>query len=73
MFWLSGDSHIVIAKMDATANDLSPDYDVQGLPTIYFAPAGQKDQPRRYEASDFIYLKKEATNPLVNANLRYDL
>lgn len=75
---LSGDSHIVVAKMDATANDIPPDYDVQGFPTIYFAPAGQKDQPRRYEGgrevSDFIsYLKKEATNPLVFGNLRDDL
>lgn len=30
MFQLSGDSHIVVAKMDATANDIPPDYDVQG-------------------------------------------
>ncbi|KAI5106166.1 hypothetical protein C0J45_3863 [Silurus meridionalis] len=75
---LSGDSHIVIAKMDATANDIPPNYDVQGFPTIYFAPARQKDQPRRYEGGrevkDFIsYLKKEATNPLVFGNLRDDL
>ncbi|KAG7335964.1 hypothetical protein KOW79_000657 [Hemibagrus wyckioides] len=75
---LSGNSHIVIAKMDATANDIPPNYDVQGFPTIYFAPAGQKDQPRRYEGgrevSDFIsYLKKEATNPLVIGSLRDDL
>uniref|UniRef100_A0A672RR97 Protein disulfide-isomerase n=1 Tax=Sinocyclocheilus grahami TaxID=75366 RepID=A0A672RR97_SINGR len=64
---LSGDPNIVIAKMDATANDVPPNYDVQGFPTIYFASSGQKDQPRRYEGgrevSDFItYLKKEATN-----------
>ncbi|XP_026084237.1 protein disulfide-isomerase A3-like [Carassius auratus] len=59
---LSGDPNIVIAKMDATANDVPPNYDVQGFPTIYFVPSGQKDQPQRYEGgrevSDFItYLK----------------
>ncbi|XP_062847630.1 protein disulfide isomerase family A, member 7 [Trichomycterus rosablanca] len=75
---LSGDSNIVIAKMDATANDVPPDYDVQGFPTIYFVPAGQKDQPRRYdggrEVNDFIsYLKQEATNPLVLGTPRDDL
>lgn len=30
IFQLSGDLHIVIAKMDATANDIPPSYDVQG-------------------------------------------
>lgn len=30
IFQLSGDSHIFIAKMDATANDIPPNYDVQG-------------------------------------------
>ncbi|XP_030637800.1 protein disulfide isomerase family A, member 7 [Chanos chanos] len=75
---LSGDPHIVIAKMDATANDVPPNYDVQGFPTIYFVPSGQKDQPRRYdggrEVSDFInYLKREATHPLVLGSAREDL
>uniref|UniRef100_A0A8C1Y0P1 protein disulfide-isomerase n=1 Tax=Cyprinus carpio TaxID=7962 RepID=A0A8C1Y0P1_CYPCA len=75
---LSGDPNIVIAKMDATANDVPPNYDVQGFPTIYFVPSGQKDQPRRYEGgrevSDFItYLKKEATNPLILDESRDEL
>ncbi|XP_066539001.1 protein disulfide isomerase family A, member 7 [Hoplias malabaricus] len=72
------DPNIVIAKMDATVNDVPPGYDVQGFPTIYLAPAGQKDQPRRYEGgrevNDFInYLKREATNPLVLSTSRDDL
>uniref|UniRef100_A0AAR2J850 Thioredoxin domain-containing protein n=1 Tax=Pygocentrus nattereri TaxID=42514 RepID=A0AAR2J850_PYGNA len=46
---LSGDPSIVIAKMDATANDVPLGYDVQGFPTIYFVPAGRKDEPKRYE------------------------
>ncbi|XP_065148039.1 protein disulfide-isomerase A3 [Paramisgurnus dabryanus] len=66
---LSNDPNIVIAKMDATANDVPPPYEVRGFPTIFFSPAGQKQNPKKYEGgrevSDFIsYLKKEATNPL---------
>ncbi|KAM4747715.1 protein disulfide-isomerase A3 [Rhinophrynus dorsalis] len=65
---LASDPNIVIAKMDATANDVPSQYEVRGFPTIYFAPAGSKQSPKRYEGgrevNDFIsYLKKEATNP----------
>ncbi|XP_062856753.1 protein disulfide-isomerase A3 [Trichomycterus rosablanca] len=61
---------LIIAKMDATANDVPSPYEVRGFPTIYFSPAGQKQNPKKYEGgrevSDFIsYLKKEATNPMV--------
>ncbi|XP_076877596.1 protein disulfide-isomerase A3 [Brachyhypopomus gauderio] len=67
---LSDDPNVIIAKMDATANDVPSPYEVRGFPTIYFSPAGQKQNPKRYEGgrevSDFIsYLKKEASNPLV--------
>uniref|UniRef100_A0A8C7S763 Protein disulfide-isomerase n=1 Tax=Oncorhynchus mykiss TaxID=8022 RepID=A0A8C7S763_ONCMY len=66
---LSSDPNIVIAKMDATANDVPSQYEVRGFPTIFFSPAGQKMSPKKYEGgrevSDFIsYLKEEATNPL---------
>ena len=37
---------VVIAKMDATANDKMPGYEVSGFPTLYFAPKGGKDQVR---------------------------
>ncbi|XP_069481275.1 protein disulfide-isomerase A3 [Ambystoma mexicanum] len=65
---VSSDPNIVIAKMDATANDVPSPYEVRGFPTIFFSPAGQKQNPKKYEGgreiSDFIsYLKKEATNP----------
>uniref|UniRef100_A0A8C4UUR6 Protein disulfide-isomerase n=2 Tax=Falco TaxID=8952 RepID=A0A8C4UUR6_FALTI len=64
---LSKDPNIIIAKMDATANDVPSPYEVRGFPTIYFAPAGKKQSPKKYEGgrevSDFIsYLKREATN-----------
>uniref|UniRef100_A0A672PGB0 protein disulfide-isomerase n=1 Tax=Sinocyclocheilus grahami TaxID=75366 RepID=A0A672PGB0_SINGR len=67
---LSDDPNIVIAKMDATANDVPSSYEVRGFPTIYFSPAGQKQNPKKYEGgrevSDFIsYLKREATNTVV--------
>ncbi|KAI1901475.1 hypothetical protein AGOR_G00034820 [Albula goreensis] len=75
---LSSDPNIVIAKMDATANDVPSGYDVQGFPTIYFAPAGKKEAPKRYEGGrevkDFLsYLKKEAAHSLVLSGGREDL
>lgn len=67
---LANDPNIVIAKMDATANDVPSPYEVSGFPTIFFVPAGSKMSPKKYEGgrevSDFLsYLKREATNPLV--------
>ncbi len=59
----------MIAKIDATANDIPTTYDVKGFPTIYFAPKNSKQNPKRYEGGreveDFIkYLAKESTEPL---------
>eukprot|EP00112_Aurelia_sp_Birch-Aquarium-sp1_P016266 Seg3673.1 transcript_id=Seg3673.1/GoldUCD/mRNA.D3Y31 product="Protein disulfide-isomerase A3" protein_id=Seg3673.1/GoldUCD/D3Y31 len=59
---------IVIAKMDATANGAPPNFPVSGFPTIYWAPMGNKQSPKKYsggrEVSDFIdFLTKESTNP----------
>ncbi|KAJ8000197.1 hypothetical protein DPEC_G00202340 [Dallia pectoralis] len=64
---LYSDSNIVIAKMDATANDVPQGFDVQGFPTIFFSRAGKKDQPLRYEGArevkDFLkFLKREASH-----------
>ena len=42
--------NLVIAKMDATANDVTSDrYKVEGFPTIYFAPSGDKKNPIKFE------------------------
>ncbi|XP_063041035.1 protein disulfide-isomerase A3-like [Engraulis encrasicolus] len=71
---LASDSNIVIAKMDATANDLPPGYDVPGYPTIYLAAKGKKADPRRYdgprEVKDMLnFLKKEASHtPSLHGN-----
>ncbi|XP_013997083.1 protein disulfide-isomerase A3 isoform X2 [Salmo salar] len=75
---LYSDPNIVIAKMDATANDVPQGFDVQGFPTIYFAQASKKDQPKRYEGAhevkDFIkYLKREASHVPVVSGVREDL
>ncbi|KAL8947764.1 MAG: hypothetical protein Q9222_005985, partial [Ikaeria aurantiellina] len=42
-------SQIVIAKVDATANDV-PD-EISGFPTIKLFPAGSKDSPITYSGS----------------------
>lgn len=40
---LQSEADVVIAKMDATANDVPGDFDVQGYPTLYFVtPSGKK-------------------------------
>lgn len=66
---LKDESSIVIAKMDATANDVPKLYDVRGFPTLYFVPKGAKKSPKRYEGGrevdDFIkYLARESTDQL---------
>lgn len=38
-----------IIKMDATANDVPPLYDVRGFPTLYWSPKDAKSSPKRYE------------------------
>ncbi|XP_072268072.1 protein disulfide-isomerase A4 [Pyxicephalus adspersus] len=44
--------NIVIAKMDATANDIPNDkYKVEGFPTIYFAQKNNKQNPVKYQSS----------------------
>jgi protein disulfide isomerase family A protein 3 len=70
---LADESDIVIAKMDATANDVPKPYEVRGFPTIFFAPKGGKKNPKKYEGGrevdDFIkYIAKSSTDPLQGYN-----
>lgn len=37
--------------MDATANDVSPIFDVRGFPTLYWLPKDGKNKPIRYEVN----------------------
>ncbi|XP_051466257.1 protein disulfide-isomerase A4 isoform X3 [Apus apus] len=47
------EKNLVIAKMDATANDVTSDhYKVEGFPTIYFAPRDKKKNPIKFEGGD---------------------
>ncbi|XP_038616386.1 protein disulfide-isomerase A4 [Tachyglossus aculeatus] len=44
---------LVIAKMDATANDATSDrYKAEGFPTIYFAPSTDKKNPIKFEGGN---------------------
>lgn len=66
---LKDETDIVIAKMDATANDVPKTYDVRGFPTLYFVPKNSKKNPKKYEGGrevdDFIkYLARESTDQL---------
>ncbi|BFY97061.1 hypothetical protein BsWGS_00101 [Bradybaena similaris] len=66
---LEKDKDIVIAKMDATANDVPSPYEVKGFPTIYFVPKDRKSTPKIYdgerEVNDIIkFLAREATDQL---------
>ncbi|XP_007956713.1 protein disulfide-isomerase A4 [Orycteropus afer afer] len=56
-----GHKGLVIAKMDATANEATSDrYKVDGFPTIYFAPRGDKQNPIKFEdaSRDLEHLSK---------------
>lgn len=60
---------LVIAKMDGTANEVHPDFNVEGFPTIYLAAAGKKSSPvqftgKRDLASIVSWLKKQTTHPI---------
>lgn len=62
---------VLIVKMDATANDVPAPFEVQGFPTLYWLPKGEKSNPQKYDGgrdlNDFIkYIAKHATNELKN-------
>merc|ERR1712113_1333206 len=64
----AAEENVEIVKMDATANDVPPAYDVKGFPTLYWLPKSSKT-PKSYnggrEIDDFIkYIAKEATDEL---------
>lgn len=67
------DEEVALVKLDATANDVPPTFDVRGFPTLYWLPKDKKDSPVRYEGgrevNDFIeYIAKHATNELKGFN-----
>jgi len=60
---MADDNDIVIAKIDATANDSPSQFAVSGFPTIYWAPKGNKKNPKKYQGArdvkDFMKYIKE--------------
>ena len=48
------DENVDIVKMDATANDVPPSFNVKGFPTIFWKPAG--GSPVAYNVSIYIYI-----------------
>jgi protein disulfide isomerase family A protein 3 len=59
---------VEIVKMDATANDVPPGFDVRGFPTLFWIPSDTR-KPVSYnggrEVNDFVkYIAEKATNEL---------
>lgn len=64
---LKNEPGVQVVKMDATANDVPPTFEVHGFPTIYWYPKNKV--PKKYEGgrdlNDFIeYIAKHATEEL---------
>uniref|UniRef100_A0A915DI42 Protein disulfide-isomerase n=1 Tax=Ditylenchus dipsaci TaxID=166011 RepID=A0A915DI42_9BILA len=58
---------VVIAKMDATANDVPPAFEVRGFPTIFWVPKGGAPVPYQggREVKDFIkFIAQHSTTEL---------
>lgn len=65
---------LVIGDFDATANDVPPQFEVSGFPTMYWVPKGKLNAPVKYqsgrEVKDFIAFVKENAS---DQNLRDEL
>ncbi|CAI4225233.1 unnamed protein product [Auanema sp. JU1783] len=60
---------VIIAKMDATANDVPPLFEVRGFPTLFWLPKNDKSNPVPYnggrEVKDFVnFIAKRSTDGL---------
>jgi len=67
---------IIIAKMDSTANDNTA-IQIQGFPTIYYFPAGNKENPIEYQggrdlAAFVSFIKQNATPGFIPNVLQND-
>jgi protein disulfide-isomerase A4 len=43
--------NLILAKFDATTNDAPQNFNVEGFPTIFFAPSGKKSTPIKYSGN----------------------
>lgn len=60
---------VEIVKVDATANDVPPQFEVRGFPTLFWLPKDSKNKPVKYdggrEIDDFVkYIAAHATKEL---------
>lgn len=63
------DEEVEIVKIDATANDVPPLFEVRGFPTLFWLPKDAKDKPVKYEGgrqlNDFVqYIAQHSTKEL---------
>uniref|UniRef100_A0A914H4U7 Protein disulfide-isomerase n=1 Tax=Globodera rostochiensis TaxID=31243 RepID=A0A914H4U7_GLORO len=70
--------NLIVAKFDATENDVPEKYAVEGFPTIYFAPSGKKDKPIKYSGNRDLedltkFVKKHAVASFGKKNEREEL
>lgn len=68
---------VVIAKMDATANDVDGKYGVRGFPTLKFFPANNKENPIDYEGDRSLedlqqFVKSHASVPIEGEGHKHD-
>jgi len=47
---MKDEKDIVIAKIDATANDYPPSFKVEGFPTLFYVLPGKKSEPIKFES-----------------------
>jgi len=64
---------VVIAKIDATANDLPPQFNVRGFPTIFLVKAGHGDKPLQYEGSREVADLEKYVREHTSFNLKEEL
>lgn len=67
----SGVPSVIIAKIDATANDIDPKYGVRGFPTIKFFPADNKNEPVDYNGDRTLEDLKQFVED--NASIKFEL
>jgi len=67
---LKNNPNVIVAKMDATANEGPSQFSASGYPTIYWAPHDQKASPVKYtgphEVADFVKFIKKNSKLLTN-------
>jgi thiol-disulfide isomerase/thioredoxin len=66
---------LVVAKMDATANDLHPMFgEIKGYPTIFFVPVTNKEDVIPYQGGELTFKAlKVSFNPLKDPYLKFSI